>query len=288
MKINSNLCPECGGYSLSTYQRGEIACESCGLVINENIIDIAHDDVRCFDNEQKEKREHTGSPMNALVPNIALSTVIDSRNIKSTELKRAVKWNSHLSWEKRNLVEAITELKRIGTNLNFPYRVKEAAVSFYKEVFKKGLIRGRSIRGIMAACAYFECRKEEVPITFQEILDESSIDAQVIKRCYKLLIDKFKLKPEMIDPISLIPKYCAELHLDMEIEHATIRFLKAHFEKKDFCGRNPKGITGGAIYLVAKLKNKKVSQQDISKVVGVTEVTIRSRYKELLSKMSIF
>ncbi|MHA1486589.1 MAG: hypothetical protein ACTSSC_05405 [Promethearchaeota archaeon] len=41
------------------------------------------------------------------------------------------------------------------------------------------------------------------------------------------------------------------------------------------------------MYLVAKLRNVKVSQKDISRVISVTEVTLRSRYKELLANISI-
>ncbi|MFX0146025.1 MAG: hypothetical protein ACFE9C_18305 [Candidatus Hodarchaeota archaeon] len=34
------------------------------------------------------------------------------------------------------------------------------------------------------------------------------------------------------------------------------------------------------------MKNHKVSQKDISRVIGVTEVTLRSRYKEFLQNIT--
>ncbi|MFX1310261.1 MAG: hypothetical protein ACFE8C_11225, partial [Promethearchaeota archaeon] len=89
-----------------------------------------------------------------------------------------------------------------------------------------------------------------------------------------------------IDPVSLIPRYCADLGLDINVEKAAIKVLKKFIENTSICGKDPKGLCAGAIYLVSKLKNHKVSQKDISKVIGVTEVTLRSRYKEFLQNIT--
>ncbi|MGV9203783.1 MAG: transcription initiation factor IIB, partial [Promethearchaeia archaeon] len=212
--------------------------------------------------------------------------VIDRSKIKNPDLRRAAKWNTHMSWENRNMLIAITELKRIGSNLNFPTRVKKAAVRLYKKVFKRNLLRGRSINGMIAACAYYKCKEEKVPITMQEILDEASIGSNIVKKCYKILVRKLNLQTHHLDPISLIPRFCAELNLNIEVEKTTIKMLKKFISEASICGKDPKGLCAGAIYLVAKLKNQKVSQKEISNVVNVTEVTLRSRYKELLNHIS--
>ena len=52
-------------------------------------------------------------------------------------------------------------------------------------------------------------------------------------------------------------------------------------------GKDPKGLCAGAIYLACKLKKKEVTQQQIVQTVGVTEVTLRSRFKELKNKLNI-
>lgn len=36
-KINSNLCPECGGFILYSQFQGEETCSQCGLIINERL-----------------------------------------------------------------------------------------------------------------------------------------------------------------------------------------------------------------------------------------------------------
>jgi transcription initiation factor TFIIB len=286
IKPQTAFCPECGGCTISVHQRGEIVCQQCGLVIAEKEVDISHSGIRAYSKQEKDKKERTGCPISILMPDIGLSTIIDRSKIKNPDLRRAAKWNTHLSWEKRNMLIAITELKRIGGNLNFPERVKKAAVRLYKEVFKKNLLRGRSINGMIAACAYFVCKQEKVPITLQEILDEASINDNIVKKCYKILVRELNLKSPHIDPVSLIPRYCADLGLDINIEKEAVKILKNFIQTNSICGKDPKGLCAGAIYLVAKLKNHRVSQKDISKIIGVTEVTLRSRYKELLKNIS--
>ena len=282
----SNFCPECGGLTQVFYERGETVCKSCGLIVGERGLDISHSGIRAYTKQEKDKKERTGCPISILMPDIGLSTVIDRTKIKNPDLRRAAKWNTHMTWEKRNMLIAITELKRIGSNLNFPDRVKKAAVRLYKEVFKRNLLRGRSINGMVAACAYFVCKKERVPITLQEILDEASINQNIVKKCYKILVRELNLKSPHIDPVSLIPRYCADLGLGIDIEKETIKVLSKFIERSSICGKDPKGLCAGAIYLIAKLKNRKISQKEISRVINVTEVTLRSRYKELLNGIS--
>ena len=285
--ISSNLCPECKGNTISVLEKGEIVCSQCGLVVNERILDISHSGKRAFTKQEKEKRETTGSPISILLPDMGLSTIIDKTSIKSPDLKRAAKWNSRMTWDKRNMLIATTELKRIGSNLNLPNHIKKAAIRLYINAFKKKLLRGRSINGMVAACLYFACRENKIPRTLQEILDETAVSAKNVRRCYRTLIRELNLKVPSTDPISLIPRYTAELGLDADVEKATVQVLKAFISQYSTSGKDPKGLCAGALYLVSKKKDKKISQKEIANIIGVTEVTLRSRYKELVSKLNI-
>ena len=283
----SNICPECGGKIISIQSKGEIVCGQCGLVISERLLDIYHSGKRAFTKQEKEKRERTGSPISILLPDMGLSTVIDKNNIKNPDLKRAAKWNSRMTWDKRNMLIATTELKRIGSNLNLPSHIKKSAIRLYKEAFKKKLLRGRSINGMVAACLYFACREKKIPRTLQEILDETSVNAKNVRRCYRTIIRELNLKVPSTDPISLIPRFIAELNLDAEVEKTTINILQTFMSNYSTSGKDPKGLCAGALYLVCKVRNKRISQKEIANLVGVTEVTLRSRYKEIIKKLNI-
>ncbi|MFX0059891.1 MAG: transcription initiation factor IIB family protein [Candidatus Hodarchaeota archaeon] len=282
-----NFCPECEGKTISVQEKGEVVCSSCGLVISERSLDISHSGKRAFTKQEKERRERTGSPISILLPDMGLSTIIDKSSIKNPDLKRAAKWNSRMTWDKRNMLIATTELKRIGSNLNLPDHVKKSAIRLYIEAFKKKLLRGRSINGMVAACLYFACRDKKIPRTLQEILDETSINAKNVRRCYRTLIREMNLKAPSTDPVSLIPRFIAELGLDLDTENTTIKILQSFTSKFSTSGKDPKGLCAGALYLVSKKKEKRISQKEIANVVGVTEVTLRSRYKDLVSKLNI-
>jgi len=287
LNIISDLCPECNGNIISLNQIGEIVCSDCGLVIKERSVDLSHSDKRAYTSQEKNQREHTGAPISSLLPDIGLTTVIDRKNIKDPDLKRAVKWNTRITWEKRNILIATTELKRICSNLNLPNHIRFEAIKLYKEAFKKKLLRGRSINSMIAASIYLAIRLKRIPRTLREILDESSESEKDIRRCYRVLIREFNIKSPNTNPSDLIPTYIATLKLDPNIEINSTKIVNAYSERFSTSGKDPKGIVAGAIYLACRMKGLELTQKDIAEVVGVTEVTLRSRYKELSTKLKI-
>ncbi|MHA1147261.1 MAG: transcription initiation factor IIB [Promethearchaeota archaeon] len=277
-----NKCPECGGYIISIPESGDILCGQCGLILDEKIMDYGHSGRRAFTTQEKNKRERTGSPISSLLPDMGLTTVIDRKDIQNPDLKRAAKWNTRMSWEKRNLLIASTELKRIASNLNLPDYVKKEAIRIYKEAFKNKLLRGRSIDGMVAACIYYAIRIKKIPRTLQEILNETNTSDKKVRRCYRTLITELNLKPPNTDPIALVPKYISKLQLGQDVHRMTIELINQYKSKATISGKDPKGICAGAIYLATKiLKQNFITQKEIAQVIGVTEVTLRSRYKEL-------
>ncbi len=283
----SNLCPECGGSIMIIVEKGEDVCSQCGLIMNERQVDFSHSGKRAYTKQERNNREQTGAPISILLPDMGLSTVIDTQKITNPDLKRAAKWNTRITWQKRNLLIATTELKRIGSNLNLPNHVKEMGMRLYIEAFKRKLLRGRSINAMVAACLYLACRQKDIPRTFQEILEEASVSPKDVRRSVSKLMKEFKLKTQATDPVALIPRYVTDLGLDSEIAELTSRILTAYISNFTISGIDPKGLCAGAIYIACKLRNIELTQLQIANSVGITEVTLRSRYKELKKKLKI-
>lgn len=280
-------CPECDGDIIASEERGERVCPLCGLIVDEKEIDASHPDKRAFSYSDKQDKLTNCSPISPLAPDIGLCTVIDKHAIHNPDLKRAAKIDSQLSWKNRNFLIAITELKRISYNMNIPKHIKKTALGYYKEAFEKNILKGRSIHGMIAACLYYSCKLENFPRTFQEFISETTSRPKAIRKCYNVLIHALNLRAPSLGPQGLIPKYIADLKLGIEVENLAIKILTNYLSKATVQGVNPKGLCAGAIYLISKLKNIRVSQKDISTVVGVTEVTLRARYKELLDNLEL-
>ena len=284
---NHNTCPECGGMVISVQDQGDIVCRECGLVIGERSVDTSHGGKRAFTQHEKNKRERTGSPITTLTPDISFSTVIDKRSIKNPDLKRASKWDTRTSWKKRNLLIAGTGLKRISGNLNMPDHVKKMAFNIYKRACKEKLLRGRSIHSMIAASLYYSCRVARVPITLQDILAESSEKPRDVRKSFYTLVRELKLKLPTRNPTSFVPKYANELNMPPEAEGLVNKALSTFSEHYTMSGKDPKGYVAGAIYLINEMKGLDITQKDIAETVGVTEVTLRSRYKELKKKLGV-
>ena len=54
-----------------------------------------------------------------------------------------------------------------------------------------------------------------------------------------------------------------------------------------YSGKSPKSIIAAVIYIAAKLGKEKITQRDIANQIGIMEVTIRKRYKEIVSTLEI-
>ena len=280
-------CPECNGSISLIKEKGETVCSQCGLIIYERQPDLSHKGVRIYNKNDSIKKERMGTPISPLIPDITLCTYIDKNYIYNSDLKRAVRRDSNLAWRSRNLLIASKELKRIGHNLNLPSFIMEEAFSLYKKTFKVKLIKGRSIIGMITACIYYSCKNRSIPRTFHEIRSETPIDKKIVKKCYSSLVRELNLKVLNTNPIYFIPRFAAELNLGFGIEIIAHKILLPMTKKKLFYGKDPKGFCAGALYFACKIKNLSISQKKIAKVVGVTEVTLRTRYKEFLQNIKL-
>jgi len=277
------LCPECQQQPIYDAVRGEFTCTTCGLVIADHMVDLGLSGRRSFNADEKAKRDTKGAPIvTSLMPDLGLSTVIDTTHFNlSQRMRRVFKWNTRMSWSKRNFLIATTEIKRIGALLNLPQHVKELAASVYRKAFNASLLRGRSINAMVAAALYYACRVEKVPRTLQEILNESIIEAREVHRCYQTMVTELKLTVPVIDPLIMIPKFVAALDLSNEVEKTTTQIVRVYLKHNSLSGKDPKGFISAAIYLACQHHKELRSQYQISKIIGVTEVTLRARYKEM-------
>lgn len=280
-------CPECFSDEIvQDNQRGEKVCSTCGLVLSEHAIN-SENERRAFTQEERAKRARTGAPITNLLPDMGLTTIIDTPNPQNQKLRRAVKWQNRLPWAKRNILIATTEIKRISGILNLPQDIKESAAKIYKKAFHKKLLRGRSINSMVAACIYYACRASKIPRTMQEILDETTIEGKELRKAYRTLLKELGLKVPSLDPTTLIPKYISKLKLSNKVERRVIEILRFVKKQKFVAGKDPKGLCAAAIYLAARELDEPRSQQAIGSAVGITEVTLRSRAKVFMEFLKI-
>lgn len=294
------ICPECNSRSLTKdYERAEIVCNDCGLVIDEKIMDMGPE-WRAFDYEQRVKRSRVGAPMTYTIHDKGLSTVIDWRNKDSygkditprsrAQIYRLRKWQQRIrvsNATERNLAFALTELDRVASRLTLPRNVRETAAVVYRKAVEKGLIRGRSIEGVAAASLYAACRQCKVPRTLDEIADSAKLNRKEIGRTYRFVSRELSITLKPTTPIDYVPRFGSELSLSGEVQSKAIEILRKAMSQELTSGRGPTGVSAAAIYIASVLLGERRTQREVADVAGVTEVTIRNRYKELAERLDI-
>ena len=85
----------------------------------------------------------------------------------------------------------------------------------------------------------------------------------------------------VVDSIQCITRISSKLVITEKTKRYAVKVLKETQERKESAGKDPMGLAAAALYLSCVKNGVLVTQLDIAKDSGVTEVTIRNRYKGL-------
>jgi transcription initiation factor TFIIB len=294
-------CPECGGVEvIRDNEKGELICATCGLVLSDHRIDTGPE-WRAFTSDERDSRARTGAPASMSMHDKGLSTMIDWRDrdgkgasfsaAQRAQIFRLRKWQIrtrvHSSLD-RNLAQAMTEIDRLSSQLGLSPSLKEHAARMYRKLIAGRLWRSRSIDATAAAAVYAACRHRGNPRSIEEIAEHSREDKKKISAHYRMLVTKLKIRMPISSPENYVPRFISELNLPSEVQRTTMDILQRAKQVRGLVtGRDPRGLAAAAIYVASIMNDCRVTQRDISQVSGVTEVTIRNRYKELVAKLDL-
>jgi len=290
-------CPECSGINLFfNREKGEIICKDCGLVVEDKMVEFGQE-WRDFDSESGggASRRRTGAPMTYTQYDRGLGTEVgqkaDLLSLGSKDRNkffRLRKWQYRISTAiERNLKLALSELKRVSSFLKLPKSVEEEAAMLYTQAVQKGLVRGRSMESVVSGALYAACRRHEVPRTLDELSEASNIEKKEIGRTYRFVTRELGVTILPSNPADYIARFASSLKLGAETQSKAVDILEIAQHAELTSGRGPTGIAAAALYVSALIHGEKRTQREVADVAGVTEVTIRNRYKELLEKLKL-
>ena len=270
-------CPVCGSSEFFIDNiRSEKSCKKCGLVLEENIIDSTG---------------QNGAPNDITIHDGGLSTTFDINkgNIKDyatwKRLKRLHNQSRVGGTRDRNLSRAFTELGLVISKLALSSSVKRESASIYRKALDKDLIRGRSINKLLVATVYISCRLCKVPRTLDEIEKGTGINQKTISKNYRFLARELGIKLTPISPNDYIPRFASRLGLSSQVEVKSIEIIDQAKDLGLTSGKDPASVAAATLYGTSMLFGERKTQTEIAKTLGVTEVTIRNRFKELNSKL---
>ena len=252
-------CPVCNSTErFVDNSRAEVCCARCGLVLDENLIDHGPE-WRAFDHEQRDKRTRTGAPLTYTISDKGLNTTIDWKDKdihghkiperNKAQIYRLRKWNKRMRVSgagERNLAFALSELDRDSSRLGIP----------------------RSVR-------------EDAAIIYREIAIASNVSKKQVGKTYRFLSRELNIKLKPTSPSDYISRFASKLGLSGEVQAKAIEIINKAVKAGLSSGKGPTGVAAAALYIASLLLGERKTQKEVSEISGVTEVTIRNRYKEL-------
>ena len=290
----NSKCIRCGKSSLLTDGvTGEQFCSKCGFVISEKVNESGPER-RSFSTQGGVDTARTGAPTSLTIHDKGLSTVINPQNKDASGKPLSTSMRSTIerlrTWDRRsqahesadrNLRQALTELNRLKDKLAISANVLEKAAYLYRKAMEKKLVRGRSISAMIAASLYAACRDTETPRTLNDVADAANVKRKDISRCYRLLHKELELKMPVVDSTQLIARISSKLAITEKTKRDAAKVLRGIQERKESSGKDPMGLAASALYLACVKNGVSITQRDLAEAAGVTEVTIRNRYKSL-------
>ena len=286
-------CPECGDkHFFANKEKGEVICRTCGFVIDDAMFDFGKD--RMLDDADITKKSRTGAPFD---PRVAdnLTTEVGSRDdlrklpAKTRNLMKRIrkknKWSS--SALQQNSSANLSNLKLFASYLNLPNAIEIESARIYRECVEKGITMARSNENILASAMYIAAKLHDIPKSLNEVAEATKIDKFIIAKTAKLIIKRLGIKMKPSNPVDFIGRFSSELKLDALIQTKSVKLIEKMQKEGLTSGKNPISLAATAIYIVSLMEGTKVKQIDLAKVSGITETTLRSRTKEMVTKLKI-
>ena len=286
-------CEECGDTNWkSDNSRGEVSCDSCGLVVEEDTIDPGADWTNHANSTGDKSR--VGAPSTYLLADRGLNSHIAHSDLTTGAASRfGMSSRARREWRRRRVIDERSQVRKsrqrnvikaielIRNRSKLGKQLQEEAARLYSKLSMRGYVTGRSIAGVSAACVYLVARLENIPQQIKDVSNNFQVEEKELSRMIRQISRKMKLQ-KVVTPNTYFNKFRSDLQLPPK----TVIAMENIWEKiKDrtelWQGRKPNGIAAAILYYAVNKTANKRTQADICKVAGVSEVTLRGIIRQL-------
>jgi transcription initiation factor TFIIB len=289
-------CPNCGSFALYVDPiRGERVCDSCGLVVDESLVDQGPD----WTTFEGDDRIRAGPPPSVMVPDKGLGSMvgnglrdakgnpIDARSIAAlNRLRRVSQWTRYDRTE-RALAPGLSQLSSLSSRLGLPPDFRERAAILLRKTIEAGLSRGRSMDAIVAAVIYLAAKQLGAPRGLHELSQATGVTVHRISLTAKIVSRELGVFARASRAGDFVPRFASELGLEPKVGERALSYVARSGASKVLEANSPVGIAAGALYLAAEDLSVPLTQAEIARLTGVSEVTIRKHYRLLKDALGV-
>lgn len=278
------VCTDCGESEniIEDHRNGYNVCTACGVVLENRIIDETSE-WRSFEDSNKNDPSRIGSASNPFLDAEQLDTMISAGKGANSYTLSKIQMKNYMRGPKRALKNGLNLIQAFCERSTISKTIMNRAQYIFKTVEEKNILKGKNLEGSVGACIYIACKMENSPRTFKEVCVITGVQKKEIGRCYKLIHKEVDLEGVTFSG-DIVSRFCSDLNLGLKIQKAASDISTRTYEIGCLTGRSPDSIAAAIIYLVLNIfPEHKDLQKDIHLVTGVTEVTIKNTYKDLVA-----
>lgn len=279
--------------------RGETYCGVCGNVAEEKAIDPGAEWTNYSDGTD---RSRVGAPIRDSLSDKGLNTSISRSDISGSGAARhGIKGSDAKHWRRRALIDERSKTRssrsrNLTTAMQFirdrgglPPALVEEAARLYRHAADAGIVTGRSIRGVSAACVYIAARQARLPRKIEEIAVAFDMDTEMghkeLKRTIRLAARCLNAH-HVSGPGEYLDRFHSDLGLPAPVLGEANYLWDRVSESMEWQGKKPAGVAGVMLYKAAQSRGHPRTQSEVCEVVGVSEVTLRGLLRILESLLS--
>ena len=293
-------CQSCGNDQIITdSESGEMICDKCGRVISDKLQEVGPE-WRTYATDERGGKTRTGPAPSLARHDLGLSTIIGrtDRDASGNRLDVAMRTRMHRLkiWDSRSQVytptdrslqQAFFQLDVLKDKLGLSDVIVEKSAYIYRKAQAKMLVRGRTISGVLAAAIYIACREMGAPRTLKDIATACNVKHKELSKDYRMLHSRLDLKVPQLEPMKCIAKVANIAKLGEKTKRQAAEIMSNVTKKEISAGKDPMGLAASILYLSSIKTGEIITQSDIARAAGVTEVTVRNRAKEVRDKLEL-
>jgi len=258
-------------------------------VVVDRIESPAVQDWRAFSADEFYRKSRTGSPTSLARYNKGLVTTIGSSKANGLNFNRIRIWDFRIqAANDRGIKQALPELDHLKESLGLPDAIVEKSAYFYRKASRAGMIKGRTVSSVLAACVYLSCRELENPRTLSEIASAGNVARKKISRDYRTLVRAFDPQIPVVDHARCVTRIANKVGVSEKTKRVAIKIMREIVAMQISAGKGPMGMAATVLYIACLHAGEIRTQKELSAAAGVTEVTIRNRYSELKKYLQCF
>jgi len=267
-------CPNCKSKDLDLNEAGgNLACVSCGTVVEENTI------VSSVEFQESGDRSHV---MGQFV------SANCSKPYNSATRSRGRYGNSRESRD-ATLAMARRNISQVAGTLRLPAIYVDKAYRLYTLALQRNFIFGRRQMHVVATCLYTICRQEKSPHLLIDFSDALQVNVYVLGKSFLQFTRLLSLALPVVDPALYIHRFSARLDLGDKMNAVSTTALRIVTRlKKDWInfGRRPDGVCAAAMLIAARSQGFHKSQEEIAKIFRISCETLRNRMDDFAATPS--